>query len=323
MNVYVTGGSGVVGAAVVRHLVAGGDHVRALSRSAASDEILTALGAVPVRGDVFDPAVLTETMTGCEVVYHIAGVNRMCLRDPRPMIHTNVEGSLTVLRAAGAAGVRRMVYTSSAAAIGEARGEVGTEQTVHSGVYRSNYERSKHLAELAVMAEPGKVEVVSVNPSSVQGPGRATGTGKLLLDLVRGRLPFVVDTQVSIVGIDDCARGHLLAGAAGKPGERYILNSFTLGMREAVDLLREVSGRPVKVGFVPPVVARVGAALTETGFRLAGRTPPVCREMVATMVAGHRYDGSRAATELDLEYTPARTVLSGLLDWFETEGLLA
>lgn len=322
MTVFVTGGSGVVGASVVRHLIGTGATVKALSRSEKSDRTLTALGADPVRGDVFDMASLVEAMDGCRVMYHIAGVNQMCVRDPRPMFVANVEGSLSVLRAADRAGVPRLVYTSSAATMGEAEGEVGDETTVHSGVYRSNYEKSKHLAELAVLAEPTGVEVVSVNPSSVQGPGRATGTGKLILDLVRGRLPALVDTTVSIVDIDDCARGHLLAALHGRPGERYLLNSFTLTMREAVEILGEVMGRPVNARFIPGWLAQGVAGLVEAGARAGGKTPPVCREMVATMRHGHRYDGSKARRELGLEYTTPRDLLGRLIEWFRSEDLL-
>ena len=80
------------------------------------------------------------------------------------------------------------------------------------------------------------VDVVDVNPSSVQGPGRSTGTGKILLDLVAGRLSTVVDTRISIVDIDDCARGDVLAAAGGVSKQRYVLNSFSMTIQEAVGL---------------------------------------------------------------------------------------
>ena len=113
--------------------------------------------------------------TGCYVVYHASGVNAFCLRDPSEMMRVNVEGSLNVVRAAAAAGIDRVVYTSSAAAIGEAAGTVGSESSPHRGTYHTWYERSKHEAEVAVLAEADRfgVELVSVNPSSVQGPGPA------------------------------------------------------------------------------------------------------------------------------------------------------
>lgn len=322
MPVFVTGGSGVVGVAVVRHLVAAGHQVRALSRSDRSDAILAGLGALPIRGEVMNANDFVPDMEGCSLLFHVAGVNEMCSSDPDRMIMTNVEGSLRVLRSAARAGVARMVYTSSAAAIGEADGVVATEASSHRGYYLSAYERSKHLAEQAVMSESTMVEVVSVNPSSVQGPGRAVGSGKLILDLVAGRLPALVDTVLSIVDIDDCARGHLLAAERGKAGERYILSSFTLEMRQAVRLISEALGRDLKVRYLPGWMAMAGAAVIESGSRLVGRQPPVCREMITTMLHGHRYDGSRATRELGLTYTTAPDLLRRLVMWFEVEGLL-
>ena len=321
MTILVTGGSGVVGSALVRHLVEGDDGVRTLSRSETSDSVLRAMGSEPVRGDILDRSALEAAMEGVALVYHVAGVNSMCVKDPAPMLEANIEGSLNVLAAARSAGVQRLVYTSSAATLGEARGEVGTERSVHRGWYLSDYERSKHLAEEAVLAQKG-VDVVCVNPSSVQGPGRASGTGKIILDLVRGKLPFLVDTRVSIVDIDDCARGHIAAAERGVPGQRYLLNSFTVTMTEAVDLLEQQLGRQLSVRFLPGWVASAGAAGAEWAARMRRRQPSVCREMVRTMRHGHAYDGSRAESELGLRYTSAGDLMHRLLAWFESEGLL-
>jgi dihydroflavonol-4-reductase len=261
-------------------------------------------------------------MEGVEVVYHLAGINSFCLADPAPMMRANIDGSRMVVTAAGQAGVRRLVYTSSAATLGEPEGSIGREDSPHRGSYLSAYEKSKHLAEKAVFAAAGDLEVVSVNPSSVQGPGRATGTGKIILDLVNGKLPAIVHTRLSVVDIEDSARGHLLAEERGVPGERYVLNGFTVTIEEAVAMLAEALDRPVPVRFVPGVVASGGAAAVEAIARLRGRKPKVCREMVRTMLHGHAYDGSRATRELGLEYTPAIETVRRLIAWFRTEGLI-
>src|SRR5205823_9083701 len=194
----VTGGTGFLGRAIVERLVANGDPVRALARSDASAKALAELGAEPVRGDVLDLDALASAMEGCDLVYHAAGANAFCVRDPSPMFEVNVEGSRTVVRAAARAGVRRVVYTSSAATLGEASGTIGAEESPHRGWFLSNYERSKFEAEQAVFAAARAtgLEVVSVNPASVQGPGRATGSARLLLDYLNGRLKAVVDSRL-------------------------------------------------------------------------------------------------------------------------------
>lgn len=321
--VLVTGGSGFLGGALVERLVASGREVRGLARTSDAAEHVTSLGAAAVRGDVLDLESLVEAMRGCEVVFHAAGVNAMCVRDPHPMYRTNVEGSGNVVRAAVATGARRMVYTSSASAIGEARGTVGTEDSPHRGSYLSHYERSKHLAERRVLgwARELGLDVVSVNPSSVQGPGRLGGSARLLLDLVNGKLPVVVDTQLSIVDVEDCTTGHLLAEADGAAGQRYLLNGFTIGVPDAIALLRRLTGRPERVRFAPRWLVPAAGEVAQAVGGLARRDLPLCREAVRTLLHGHRYDGSRAERELGLAYTPMERTVRRTLAWYAERGL--
>lgn len=322
MTTLVTGGSGVVGGAVIDMLVAEGREVRALARSDAAAAAVAARRAQPVTGDILRPSSLRAAMEGCEVVYHVAGVNALCLRDPGPMLAANIEGTRNVIRAAAAAGVRRIVYTSSAVTLGEAHGTVGNERSPHRGRFLSFYEQSKYLAERVALTEPTGAEVVVVNPSSVQGPGRATGTGKLFLDLVNGKLPAVVDGRLSVVDIEDCARGHLLAERRGEARERYVLNGFTMTTGDALGNLARLTGLELEVPRLPGPVASAGAALVEALSRLTRQRPKVCREMVRVMSFGHAYDGSRAARELGLTYRPAEETIRRTIRWFVDQGLV-
>jgi dihydroflavonol-4-reductase len=277
----------------------------------------------PVAGNVLALPTLEKAFAGADVVFHVAGINRMCAPDPAEMYRVNVEGTRNVLRAAAAAGVRRLVYTSSAATIGESAGTVGHEETPHRGRFSSHYERSKFEAEqIATSDDAGGLEVVTVNPSSVQGPGRASGTGKVLLDLIAGRLRTVVDTRVSIVDIDDCARGHILAADRGVSGRRYILNSFSMTIQEAITLLATAIDRPLRVRYFPASLALAGGTAIGAAYRLLGRRGPICREMVRTLLHGHVYDGSRATRELGLVYTPANDTLNRLVSWARSEKLI-
>ena len=320
MTVFVTGGSGVVGSAVVRHLVGDGRDVRALARSSTSAEKLVALGAGPVEGDLSSRSSLTRAMTGCDVVYHVAGLNVVCADRPQDLFDVNVDGTRTVLQAANEVGVRRLVHTSSTTTLGERPGAVGSEETVHSGRFLTHYARSKYEAEAVAFAEAGQVEVVAVNPSSVQGPGRSTGTGRILLDAVNGDLPVMVDAPFSIVDVDDCARGHLLAEERGTPGNRYVLSGFTISAREALRQLGAITGRNDRVRFLPswalaPVVPIAG---------LIGRfvdSVPICPESVRQLRAGARYDGSKATRVLGLEYRSSTETFARIIDWFRSEGL--
>ncbi len=221
-------------------------------------------------------------------------------------------------------GCRRLVHTSSAATIGEPAGTIGTEWTKSRGWYLSTYERTKTEGEEAALEAAREIgqDVVCVNPSSVQGPGRAGGTGRFLLLFLDGRLKVFVDTNMSLVDIDDCVTGHLLAAERGVAGERYLLSGIRMTMTDALSMAAEVAGIEAKPRLAPRAVATIGGACVETVFKLRGKHPPVCREMVRTLLHGHRYDGSRAERELGLTYTPAVETLRKTIDWARAEGLL-
>jgi dihydroflavonol-4-reductase len=322
--VFVTGGSGLIGGALVARLRARGDDVVALARSDAAAAKLQAAGARPVRGDVLDEASLVDGMRGCELVYHVAGINTFCPTDPAALFHVNVRGAELAVRAAHAAGARRVVLTSSSSALGEARGTVGTEDSPHRGSYMSVYERTKHEGELAAFAAAQRagIELVAVNPSSVQGPGRAGGTGRIMIAYLNGRLKVFVETRISLVDIDDAVEAHVLAADRGKPGARYLISGATLTSHEALELVSRVAGVRHDVRFLPAFVARAAGAGVELAFRARERKPPVCREMINTMLHGHHYDGSRASAELGLRYTPVEETFRRTIEWARAEGLV-
>ncbi|MBV9917260.1 MAG: SDR family NAD(P)-dependent oxidoreductase [Solirubrobacterales bacterium] len=324
-TVFVTGGSGLIGRALVQRLLARADEVVALARSPESDALLRGLGAKVAPGDVLDEDAMCAGMRGCSVVFNVAGVNTLCVEDVQAMMQANIEGSAAVVRAAARAEVPRVVHTSSAATIGEPQGAIGHEETPHRGWYLSTYERSKTEGERAAF-EVGRhmgVEVVCVNPSSVQGPGRAGGTARFLLAFLDGRLKVFVPTNVSLVDVADCIEGHLLAAEHGAAGERYLLNGMTLTITEALALASEVAGVGGKPRLLPRPLAIAAASSAEYGFRLVRRRPPVCREMVRTLLHGHRYDGSRATRELGLRYTNPRETVRRTVEWARGAGLLS
>jgi dihydroflavonol-4-reductase len=323
-RVFVTGGTGVIGRALVERLQARGDQVIALARSESAATALTDRGVQVHWGEADDEHILAEGMQGCSLAFHLAGVNTMCVIDPEQMRRVNVDGAIAAVRAAKAADLPRLVHTSSAATIGEPEGTIANEWTQHRGSYLSTYERTKTEGERAARAAARMLDqdVVCVNPSSVQGPGRASGTGRFLLAFLDGRLKVFVNTHVSLVDIGDCVEGHLLAAEHGVAGERYLLSGIRLTMVEALALAAEVAGVERRPRLVPRFLANAGGTVAEGAFRLLGRQPPVCREMVRTLLHGHRYDGSRAERELGLTYTPAAETLRRTVEWARSEGLL-
>ena len=322
--VLVVGATGFIGGALLRELVSEGREVRAVARSDNSARRIAELGAEPVQADVLDPPSLRSAMRGCELVFHAGGLNLLCPKDPGRLFEVNVQGSANVVVAAAGTRVSRVVYTSSAATLGEEKGSVGDESSPHRGSFLSAYEDSKYQAERRVreLGQSLGVAVVCVSPSSVQGPGRTRGTARWLIRYANGQLRWMVDTRVSLLDIADCTRAHLLAAARGTPGQRYVLSGGTLGIKELIQLVAEVTGRSYPVRYVPSAVALAGAALVEGGYRLVGRRPPVCREMVRTLLHGHAYDGSQAARQLGFSYTPMADFVHATIAWYESEGLV-
>jgi dihydroflavonol-4-reductase len=319
---FVTGGTGTLGSALLEGLLKEGREVSALARSDEAKAKIEMMGASPVEANLLDPEGLEKAMVGHDVVFHAAGMNVFCLKDRSPLFEANVQGSLNVVEAAVRAGVRRVVHTSSAATLGEKSGTVGREDSMHRGWFLSEYERSKYEAERAVLdaARSKDLDLVCVNPSSVQGPGRAGGTAKILVYYVTGKLKYFVNTRFSIIDIDDCTRGHILAEQKGRSWNRYVLNSGTISAIDALGVMARITGVKYVPRFVPGRLAIGAAGIAANVYRLRGKSPPVCSEMVRTLVHGHAYDGSRAARELGLTYTPLEDTLERTVQWLIEEG---
>lgn len=323
-RVFVTGGSGLLGTALTTALLQRGDEVVALARSDASASQLSSRGIEVRRGDITDEQQLSAAMAGCELAFNVAGINKFCVSDATEMMRANIDGAVAAVRAAKRAGVPRLVHTSSAATLGERPGVVANEWTPSRGWYLSRYEESKTLGERASLEAAAALgqELVCVNPSSVQGPGRAGGTGRFLLAFLDGRLKVFIDTWVSLVDIQDCVAGHLLAAERGQSGERYLLNGIRMHVTDLLELAAEVAGVTASPRLLPRQLAALGGAATELAFRVRGKHPPVCREMVRTLLHGHRYDGTRAERELGLTYTEPRETIRRTVEWARAEGLL-
>ena len=262
-------------------------------------------------------------MSGCDIVYHVAGVNTMCPGDPGEMYRVNVDLVRTVVRVAAHTGVRRIVLTSSAAAIGEPAGVVADERTPHSGRFLSHYARSKYLGERAFFDEAARygIQAVAVNPSSVQGPGRADGSALLLRYALGVRRPVVIDTALSIVDIGDTARAHLGAAIRGRPGHRYLISGASVGIRKAVAMLGEAADRPIDPLVLPRWAAKF-AYPTTAAVGLIGGDQPICVEMLRTLLHGHRFDASRSISELGIVYSSLDDTLERTVDWLADEGFV-
>jgi dihydroflavonol-4-reductase len=325
--ILVTGGTGFVGANLVRELLALGAGVRVLARPGGDRRALADVRVEIAEGDLLDRASLARAVAGTDTVYHVAADYRLWVRDPAVLHRVNVEGTRAILEAAAEAGVRRVVYTSTVGALGiPADGTPGTEDTPAAladmvGAYKA----SKFLAERVAedFARRG-LPVVIVNPSAPVGPWdvKPTPTGQMIVDFMRGRMFATLDTGLNVVHVRDVARGHVLAAERGRVGARYILGHVrgNLSLAEIGRLLAELTGRPAPRLRVPYAVAWCAGAAAEAVARLTGRPPAV--PLTAVRMAKKRmyFSPARAVRELGLPQTDPREALRDAVAWFAAHG---
>ncbi len=281
---------------------------------------LERLGVSTIRADVRDRRAIRRAMRDVERVFHTAGTTN--LRLPRERAFAlNVEGTRIVLEEALRAGVERVVYTSSAAAIGPAaKGSTANERSVWDAArYGIPYVDSKHEAELTALGLFDRgLPVVIVNPAHVLGagdPGRSSTV--LVRRFLRREIHVYVDGTLNVVGVGDVARGHLLADERGVPGQRYILGNrnFTLD-RLFTDLGRLSGVEP------PPLKLPMHAALliARTAQPVLGRRIPLPSEIRAASL-NWAFSSARAKRELGWRPSPHEDCLEETIAWYrEREG---
>jgi dihydroflavonol-4-reductase len=325
MDALVTGGTGFVGANLVRELLAGGHRVRVLARPGGDRRALAGCAVELAEGDLTDPASVRAAVAGAAWVFHVAADYRLWTRDPAALYRANVDGTRHVLTAAAEAGARRIVYTSTVGALGiPADGAPGDEATpVSLADMVGPYKASKFLAEqvAAELAARG-APVVIVNPSAPVGPWdvKPTPTGQMIVDFLRGRMFASLDTGLIVVHVRDVARGHVAAAERGRPGARYILGHENLTLGDIWRLLARITGLPAPRVRIPYRVAWLAAAGMEAASRVTGRPPRVA--LTAVRMARKRmfFSAARAVAELDLPQTPAERALADAVDWFRAHG---
>jgi len=321
----VTGGTGFVGTHVVRALLARGSSVRCLVRRGSNRENLAGLPVEIVEGDLTDPATLVPALARVETLYHCAADYRLWAKDPEPLYAANVGGTENVLRTAAAAGVRRVVYTSSVGALGLAPGrEPADEKTpVFREEIVGNYKKSKFDAERIAQAWAGRgLPVVIVNPSTPVGEldRRPTPTGQMIVDFLNRKIPAYVETGLNLVDVRDVARGHLLAAEKGRVGEKYILGNRNMTLLEILTTLARRTGLPPPSVRLPHAIPLAAAAVSTWIAGWTGRPPRVSLESVRMARHFMFFDSSKAVRELDMPQSPVEEALDRAVAWFRQEG---
>lgn len=327
---FVTGGTGFVGANLIRHLLAAGYRVRALVRPHSRSDNLQGLPVEWVTGNLTDPD-LDRQMRGCRGLFHVAAHYSLWQKDRQALYQSNVLGTRNILACAQKAGIERTVYTSSVAAIGVRGDGEPADETYQSPVDRliGAYKQSKYWAEQeAINAAQGGQDIVIVNPSTPIGPWdlKPTPTGDLILRFLKRQMPAYVETGLNLIDVRDVAAGHLLAWQKGKSaqqaGDRYILGHQDVSLQEILQHLAEITGFPAPTVTVPLWLPLTVAWVEETVLAPLGRSPSVPMDGVRMSAQKMYYNPAKAVQELGLPQSCIHQALANAVDWFRSHHAL-
>jgi dihydroflavonol-4-reductase len=326
--VLVTGASGFVGSAVARAAQQRGYRVRALVRPSSPRRNLAGLDAELVEGDMRDQACVGRALAGVRYLFHVAADYRLWARDPGEIERNNLDGTGSVMRAALASRVERVVYTSSVATLRVGRDTLAATEDAPLAPADAigAYKRSKVLAERLVeqMVARDGLPAVIVNPSTPIGARdiRPTPTGRIILEAAAGRMPAFVETGLNLVNVDDVAAGHLLALERGRTGERYILGGDNVSLQRLLAEIAALTGRRAPRIKLPlwPLYPLARAAEAVAG--ITGREPFMTVDGLNMSKNRMYFSSSKAERELGYSAGPYQPALRAALDWFRSAGYL-
>lgn len=329
MKVLVTGSTGFIGSHICRALIAQGETVRAFHRSGSPLSLLEGLPVEHAIGDITDSHSLESAMQGVDAVFNTAA--QLGSRKSFDQIKSiTVDGTRNVLSAAKQAGVKRVVHTSSVAALGvPSKKYLSAPYLIdecHTWNFRPDwwtYGYSKYLAELEVQAAIAKgLNGVIVNPSNVLGAGDINLiSGNIVIHVAKRHIPVSITGGLNMIHIEDVVRGHLAAFERGRCGERYILGNQNMTHHEHLTLTARIAG------VTPPLLTLPNWSLPALMYPLS-----LAHALINLPITGsdlHRagcyfyYDTRKAQTELGLtNMIPISQAIEETLAWYKTTGIL-
>ncbi len=330
MKVLVTGATGFIGNHVVRLCLQQGDQVRVMVMPGEDRSPLNGFDVEIVEGDLLQPGSLGKCIAGVEGLYHLAAMYAIWTRDPTLQYRVNVDGTRAIMRAAMAAGVDKVVHTSSIAAVGiAAPGQLANEDTAFNAwQYANEYVLSKFISEQVVRALIAEgLPATIVCPGFPFGPGdrMPTPTGKLIVSILQGKMKQYFKGGLCAVDVRDVAAGHVSAMHQGRIGRSYLLanREGNIQQRDFARLVGKVAGIDdvASKGVAPAIMAGV-ARLMETWANISGKTPLTTYKTSMYAMQDIYVDPSRAISELGLPQTPIETAIKDACQWFRAHNYI-
>jgi farnesol dehydrogenase len=306
--IFVTGGTGYLGSALVARLVREGEEVAVLTRRP-QGFVPPAPTVRAVGGDVLDLESLRREMRGCDRIFHAAAHVKMWDPDPGRFEAINVGGLQNVLTAAEEHSVSRIVYTSSFIALGPTDGTTADESwDPPARVMHNAYERTKAAADRAARAAVAQgAPMVILYPGVIYGPGPATWgnlVGKTVSDYLARRLPGILgagDRRFCYAFAADVVEGHLQALRTARTGERFILGGENLTLRQVLGELERITQIPAPRRHIPYALAELAGRLQRWRANLTGKEPEITDEVVR--IYRHEWAYASLKAQRDLGYT--------------------
>ena len=326
MKTLLTGATGFVGSAVLRLLLDAGHEVRVLTRPGNNRRNLENLDIELCEGDLNDPDSLRRAVNHCDYLFHVAADYRLWIPAPEAIYKTNVDGTRNLMLSAADAGVKKMIYTSSVATLGLNKNREPANETtpVTLADMVGHYKRSKFLAEQTVqeLVQKNKLPIIIVNPSTPIGPRdiKPTPTGRIIVDMINGKMPAYVDTGLNVAHVDDVARGHLLAFEKGETGERYILGGENMTLKMILEEIADIASmKPPRICMPHNAVLPI-AWLAEQWAKVSKKEPFATIDGVNMARKYMFFSCDKAREKLDYNPRPAREAIATAIHWFRENG---
>ena len=325
-KVFVTGANGLIGSNLCHKLTSLGYEVIALVRRHSNLLGLKGFTGKIVYGDILNKDNLTELMKGADFVFHTAGLVTFDNRRREDLFRINVKGTRNVMDAARCVGAKKVVHTSSVAAIGTPSvGNTADEIVEYNKLkYNIAYSDSKHFGEVEVeKAVQRGLDAVIVNPASVVGQRDVYSHFGILLRVLKGRkiVPYV-SGGMCVVGVDDVVDGEISALKFGKMGERYILGSENISFKDLFERIGEVVGAAAPNVHVPIWVARTAASLLEVVSNMTGKPPVLTKAHVTSAVLPHYFSFGKAKRGFGFKPHPITDAIRKSYEWYIENGLI-
>jgi nucleoside-diphosphate-sugar epimerase len=324
MRVLVTGGTGLIGNAILRKLTERGAEVRALVRDEARARTLLPASVEIVRGDITDPDSLYAAMRGITRVFHAAGMPEQWQPDEKIFERINTRGTANVMRAALTAKVQRVVYTSTMDVFAAPKSGTLIETNIDKHPKGTAYERSKQAAERETEAYRARgLDVVYVNPGAVYGPSPVhVGVNSFFIQFLTGKMPLVPPGGMSLAYVHGVAEAHLVAAERAPSGERFLIADGHASNRALVEIIAHEAGVSKVPPDAPVWLMRTLADLSAPLARRFGLRPIIAQGQLEFLLWDPRIDTTKAEQELDFVPMPLEEGVRRTIQFLREAGLV-